>query len=32
MPVAAMMTMAYNIIYCTLAYIYPGYQTFKVGL
>jgi len=30
MPVASIVTLAYNFIYCSLAYIVPGYQTFKV--
>jgi len=29
MPVASIVTLAYNFIYCSLAYIVPGYQTFK---
>lgn len=30
MPIASIVSLAYNLIYCALAYIIPGYQTFKV--
>jgi hypothetical protein len=30
MPIASLISLTYSIIYCTLAYIVPGYQTFKV--